>query len=292
MNNNTFKVINELGEEIICDVLFTFDSEDNGKSYIVYTDNTLDANGNVNVMAAIYDPTHQDPKLESIETEEEWKMIETILAQLQEETKKRLEEKQKHADELYIRLHVFENQKSFLDNVDNYKKLGVVDIIGKKGQLTLGSHMLNHICFQNGISVSAVELMFGIVDRKFVVSSVSGRFENYLNHKRMSHIDSYLLNHGDEITIDKSLKIYIEIFNKTEMKLDVCSICGKPYLGTMEEECCFDCRYEMNKELDFEIEKDLKEINLLEYQNEQPSDILIKVVPEDKEHPRIFKGIV
>ena len=100
------------------------------------------------------------------------------------------------------------------------------------------------------------------------------------------------MNHGDEITIDKSLKIYIEIFNKTEMKLDVCSICGKPYLGTMEEECCFDCRYEMNKELDFEIEKDLKEINLLEYQNEQPSDILIKVVPEDKEHPRIFKGIV
>ena len=33
MENNTFKVINEEGREIVCDILFTFDSEDTGKAY-------------------------------------------------------------------------------------------------------------------------------------------------------------------------------------------------------------------------------------------------------------------
>ena len=33
---NTFKVINDRGEEIMCDILFTFDSEETKKSYIVY----------------------------------------------------------------------------------------------------------------------------------------------------------------------------------------------------------------------------------------------------------------
>ena len=27
-NNNTFKVINDEGQEILCDILFTFDSEE------------------------------------------------------------------------------------------------------------------------------------------------------------------------------------------------------------------------------------------------------------------------
>lgn len=83
MANDTFKVINDQGQEITCDILFTFDNEENGKSYIVYTDNTLDANGNTNVMASIYDPTQKNPRLEPIETEEEWAMIEKILSSLQ-----------------------------------------------------------------------------------------------------------------------------------------------------------------------------------------------------------------
>ena len=41
-NNNTFKVINDEGKEIVCDILFTFDSEETKKSYIVYTDNSKD----------------------------------------------------------------------------------------------------------------------------------------------------------------------------------------------------------------------------------------------------------
>ena len=89
---NTFKIINEqTGEEVTCDVLFTFDSEETKKSYIVYTDNSKDEEGNVQVFASIYNPNEQDQKLEAITTEKEWKVIETILNTLQEEIKKKID---------------------------------------------------------------------------------------------------------------------------------------------------------------------------------------------------------
>jgi uncharacterized protein YrzB (UPF0473 family) len=88
---NTFKIINDNGEEVMCDVLFTFDSEETKKSYIVYTDNSKDDEGNVQVFASIYDPNQQDQKLEPIKTEQEWKVIETILNTLQEEIKKKID---------------------------------------------------------------------------------------------------------------------------------------------------------------------------------------------------------
>ena len=89
MENNTFKVIHEEGREIVCDILFTFDSEETNKSYIVYTDNSKDEAGNIQVFESIYDPKQESPKLEPIETEQEWKIIETILNTLQEEIKKK-----------------------------------------------------------------------------------------------------------------------------------------------------------------------------------------------------------
>ena len=89
MENNTFKVINEEGKEIVCDILFTFDSDETNKSYIVYTDNSKDEFGNIQVFASIYDPKQESPKLDPIETEQEWKIIETILNTLQEEIRKK-----------------------------------------------------------------------------------------------------------------------------------------------------------------------------------------------------------
>lgn len=88
-NNNTFKVINDEGQEITCDILFTFDSEETKKSYIVYTDNSRDDEGNIQVFASIYDPSQENPRLEPIETDQEWKIIETILNTLQDEIKKK-----------------------------------------------------------------------------------------------------------------------------------------------------------------------------------------------------------
>ena len=98
-DKNSFKIINDKGEEIMCDVLFTFDSEETKKSYIVYTDNSKDEQGNVQVFASIYDPNEEDQKLEPITTEKEWKVIETILNTLQEEIKKKIDSTANSNDE-------------------------------------------------------------------------------------------------------------------------------------------------------------------------------------------------
>ena len=79
-----FTIINDKGEEVECEILFTFDSDETKKSYIVYTDNTLDENGSTKVYASIYDPTGQNPALTPIQSEKEWLVIEKILSSVQE----------------------------------------------------------------------------------------------------------------------------------------------------------------------------------------------------------------
>ena len=91
-NVNSFKYVNEDGKEIVCDILFTFDSDETKKSYIVYTDNSRDAEGNVQVFASIYSPNDEKLKLSPIETEQEWKIIETIITSITEESKKEKKE--------------------------------------------------------------------------------------------------------------------------------------------------------------------------------------------------------
>ena len=81
----TFKAINGEGKEVECEVLFTFESDETKKNYIVYTDNTLDEEGNTKVYASIYNPDEDETKLLPIETDKEWKIIETILEELQNE---------------------------------------------------------------------------------------------------------------------------------------------------------------------------------------------------------------
>ena len=89
MKKNTFTMIDENGVEVEYDVLFTFESDETKKNYIVYTDNTKDELGNIEVYASIYHPEDSNGRLEAIETEKEWKVIETILETLQEEIKKK-----------------------------------------------------------------------------------------------------------------------------------------------------------------------------------------------------------
>ena len=92
MENNKFVMIDENGQEREYDVLFTFESEETNKNYIAYTDNTIDETGNVEVYASIHNPGDPQTKLEPIESEKEWKVIETILETLQEEVKKKVEQ--------------------------------------------------------------------------------------------------------------------------------------------------------------------------------------------------------
>ena len=90
MKKNTFSMIDENGNEVVYDVLFTFESEETNKNYIVYTDNERDETGNIQVYASIYYPEDHNSKLEAIKTEKEWKVIETILDTLQEEVRNKM----------------------------------------------------------------------------------------------------------------------------------------------------------------------------------------------------------
>ncbi|MCI8588361.1 MAG: DUF1292 domain-containing protein [Bacilli bacterium] len=92
MKENTFKMVTEEGKEITCNVLFTFDSEETGKSYIAYTDNTYEEDGSIKAYAAIYHPDDLNGGFEPIETEKEWKVVETILEAIQEEVRSKLQE--------------------------------------------------------------------------------------------------------------------------------------------------------------------------------------------------------
>ena len=89
---NTFTVMNDKREEVTCEVLFTFESEETKKNYIVYTDNTTDDDGNVKVYASIFDPNAENTELMPIETDREWKIIETILDSIQEDYSKNSED--------------------------------------------------------------------------------------------------------------------------------------------------------------------------------------------------------
>lgn len=91
MKKNTFTMIDQDGNEVVYDVLFTFESDETNKNYIVYTDQSKDESGNIQVYASIYDPENPSAKFEAIKTEKEWKVIETILETLQEEIKKNQE---------------------------------------------------------------------------------------------------------------------------------------------------------------------------------------------------------
>lgn len=81
-DENTFTIINDNGEEIKCEILFTYCDHKTGKNYIAYTDNTSDEDENTKVFASIFNPEEENPILLPIETDEEWAMIEKILENL------------------------------------------------------------------------------------------------------------------------------------------------------------------------------------------------------------------
>ena len=82
----TFTIIDEEGNEITYNILFTFDSEETKKSYVVFTDNSVDESGSIATYASVYDPTGESKELMPIETDEEWDLIENLLAQIEEKT--------------------------------------------------------------------------------------------------------------------------------------------------------------------------------------------------------------
>ncbi len=96
-NKNVFTMTNDKGERLECEVMLTIESEEFGKDYIVYTDHSMDENGNIKTYASIYDPTGKSLDLHPIETDEEWDMIESVLASAQKQVlKEEMENKEEN----------------------------------------------------------------------------------------------------------------------------------------------------------------------------------------------------
>ena len=85
---NTFKIKDKDGKEIEFEILFTFESDETNKNYMVYTDNTTDEEGNTKVYASVFNPNAEPLELLPVETERECKVIETIITSIEEENKK------------------------------------------------------------------------------------------------------------------------------------------------------------------------------------------------------------
>jgi uncharacterized protein YrzB (UPF0473 family) len=79
---NIFNVLDEQGNEVRCEIMFTFDSDETGKHYIIYTDNSTDDEGNAKIYASTFDPESDKTALGAIESEREWMIIEKILESL------------------------------------------------------------------------------------------------------------------------------------------------------------------------------------------------------------------
>ena len=82
-----FVVMDANGKEILCEPLFTFESDETKKQYVVYTDNSVDSEGNTRVFASIYEVGDNGGKLLPIKSDKEWKVIETVLEAIQSEGK-------------------------------------------------------------------------------------------------------------------------------------------------------------------------------------------------------------
>lgn len=92
-NKNVFIMTNDKGEKMECEVIMTIDSEEFKKSYILYTDHTMDDQGDFNTYASIYDPTGESLDLKPVTTDAEWNMIESVLASAQKQVlKEKMEE--------------------------------------------------------------------------------------------------------------------------------------------------------------------------------------------------------
>lgn len=74
-----FTIEDQNGIEQECEALLTFESGTNGKSYIVYTNHEKDEDGDTKVFAGTYDPSLNSQTIKPIETDLEWKIIETVL---------------------------------------------------------------------------------------------------------------------------------------------------------------------------------------------------------------------
>ena len=72
-------------KEIVCDVLFTYHSEQTNKDYVAFTDHSKAPDGSASVFYATYNPNAESIDLTPIQTPGEWTMLREMFEQIQED---------------------------------------------------------------------------------------------------------------------------------------------------------------------------------------------------------------
>jgi uncharacterized protein YrzB (UPF0473 family) len=87
MNENKLTFIDENGNEVLCEILFTFHSDEFGKDYVLfYPEGEEDEQGRINVMAACYTENENgEGELFEITDDKEWELIEEMLEAFENE---------------------------------------------------------------------------------------------------------------------------------------------------------------------------------------------------------------
>ncbi|WP_230933630.1 DUF1292 domain-containing protein [Priestia sp. TSO9] len=83
VEENKITIVDENGNEQLCEILFTFDSDQYNKSYVIYYPIGADRDDEeeIEIHASAFTPSEdgQDGELQPIETEEEWDMVEEMV---------------------------------------------------------------------------------------------------------------------------------------------------------------------------------------------------------------------
>lgn len=85
---NQITIVDEEGNEQLCEILLTFDSEEFGKSYVLYYpigETEDDEEIEIHASAFIPNDENEEGDLMPIETDEEWDLIEEMLNTFLEE---------------------------------------------------------------------------------------------------------------------------------------------------------------------------------------------------------------
>ena len=85
MENTVIKILDDNGNLVEHNILFTFECEELGKNYIAYDGNDIGSEGEQVICVASYDPNMDLNKLEPVTDSEELKMVNDVINQIMED---------------------------------------------------------------------------------------------------------------------------------------------------------------------------------------------------------------
>jgi uncharacterized protein YrzB (UPF0473 family) len=82
MKSMQFKITDNNGKKIICDVIATYHDDETNKDYIIYTDRTYDKNNKLNVYYSLYKKNKDDIELINITDSRDKKVALELIKEL------------------------------------------------------------------------------------------------------------------------------------------------------------------------------------------------------------------